>query len=149
MSFWSKKKWLNKIICFYFLKPKAMHKISSRNSIFNICIKIYYITCILPSPTKVFLTTGILHSHWTAESSVKSIAGVILSENISGIYDLSDLLFFFFVSDCTFDTTVFYGILVAVLFVLIALANCSNSLSKCYRFPLHCHKIGIQPDAWK
>ena len=88
-----------------------IHIISFRNSALSILIKIYLRSSLLPSSNEdfeinkfmEFFATG--RSHWSTALSVRSIT---LSQIVSGIYDICNLLFFFSVI-VIFNATLFCG----------------------------------------
>ena len=70
--FWNKKKWLDKILCFNFLRKQ--NKASSRNSTLSI-------------PIKIYLRSLLCYHH--------SQKYFIISENTPGIYDKKIIVFLF------------------------------------------------------
>lgn len=90
MLFWNNKKWLNKNICF-----KRIYASIYKSKF--ICDH-SYISIIYKSVSYKWNITFLLN-YWVI-CKINSRG----HENYSGIYDLSDL-FFFILSDCTFDTT--------------------------------------------
>ena len=122
----SNNDWIRLLILQFLEKLKIYAKLVSETVKF-ICNHLY-ITIIY---TKVFFTTWTSHSHWAIGSSVRSVAEVTLSKNVAVTYDLSNLSFFFFLSDCTFDATfciLGYISSNVTLFVLESLCErCSHS----------------------